>query len=267
MLKSFQRESRVKVPHFPYLIWEPRTGKPSESLESGLRLQESRLVPPASLHGYPSLQPSLAPISPKRGKEEAPRALAGCGCGCCPATQKSKVLRARAPRPSDPLGAPVVGDSTAPGPGPASSPRPRAPAADARAPPRGASPACLGRTDAGTRAVRRTAPTPARAAPRWWLCAKRPRWCASGSRRWCGPGSTSRHGDRRPALFVWPCARAAAPRPAPAASPGGSASPRMLGERGRARGLLLQPARPPTPRRWKETGTRPRRLAQPQPHE
>lgn len=111
------------MPHFPYLIWEPRTGKPSESLESGLRLQESRLVPPASLHGYPSLQPSLAPISPKRGKEEAPRALAGCGCGCCPATQKSKVLRARAPRPSDPLGAPVVGDSTAPGPGPASYPR------------------------------------------------------------------------------------------------------------------------------------------------
>lgn len=81
--------------------------------------------------------------------------------------------------------------------------------------PRGASPACPGRTGAGTRALHRRAPRPARAAPRWWLCEKRPRWCASGSRRWCGPGSTSRrHGDRGPSPFVWPCARAAAPRPA-----------------------------------------------------
>lgn len=163
---------------------------------------------------------------------------------------------ARFPGPCTPAFRPA--GRTAAGPGPASCAPPAA-RPDPLPRPRGSSPACPGRTGAGTRAARRTAPTPARAAPRWWLCGKRPRWCASGSRRWCGPGSTSRRGEQgsRP-----PLSNPALGPPRPA-RPGSRCFPRKapvlrarrLGERAGGRGRTRPTARPLTRQRGKEAGS------------
>lgn len=166
----------------------------------------------------PSPLPFPAPITP------SPQAREERHPGTSHATPVAAVplpRTARFPGPCTPAFPPA--GRTAAGPGPASCAPPAA-RPDPLPRPRGSSPACPGRIGAGTRAARRTAPTPARAAPRWWLCGKRPRWCASGSRRWCGPGSTSRRGEQgsRPPLSnpaLGP-PRPARPGSAPAASPG-----------------------------------------------
>lgn len=238
----------------------------------------------------PRCLPFLAPIPRKRGKRgtRGDRTLGrgrlsrsiGLSGPRTPAFRPARRTCSRRPhgrRPARPA-------SRAPPPGLAPGRR--------AARPRGASPACPGRRGAGTRAARRRAPTPARAAPRWWLCETRPRWCASASRRWCGPGSTSRrHGDRGPAPFVCPCARLGPPSPArppppflrppqpPPPSPGRcSGPPRRLGERGRGGGRAGAPRRavahpaevegnrsppgalaaPPPPHREDEAMSRPR---------
>lgn len=220
----------------------------------------------------PRCLPFLAPIPRKRGKRgtRGARTLGrgrlsrsiGLSGPRTPAFRPARRTCSRRPRrPARPA-------SRAPPPGLAPGRR--------AARPRGASPACPGRRGAGTRAARRRAPTPARAAPRWWLCETRPRWCASASRRWCGPGSTSRrHGDRGPAPFVWPCARLGPPSPArppppflPPPSPRlppRDAAPVLRGASASAGageeedGRAPHAARPPTPPRWKLTGARPER--------
>lgn len=128
-----------------------------------------------------------------------------------------------------------------------------------------ASPACPGRRGAGTRAARRTAPTPARAAPQLWLCETRPQWCASGSRRWCEPESTSWRRERGLARLCLPLRSGRRAPPGPLLqrlrlSAGGRRArtqmretDQMPGPHRRRRLLTRAPARS-----WegKETGTR-----------
>lgn len=116
-----------------------------------------------------------------------------------------------------------------------------------------ASPVCPGRRGAGTRAARRTAPTPVRAAPQLWLSETRPQWFASGSRRWCEPGSTSRRREKGPASLCLPLRSGGRAPPGPRRFPGCSGFPRLAGERAHKRGR-------PTRRRARQAAanTRPR---------
>lgn len=118
------------------------------------------------------------------------------------------------------------------------------------------SPVCPGRRGAGTRAARRTAPTPARAAPQLWLCETRPQWCASGSRRWCEPGSTSWRRERGPAPLCLPLSSGRRAPPGPRRFPGGSGSPRPAGECAHKQGR-------PTRRRAGEAAATPRPRTRP----
>lgn len=199
------------MPHFSSRIWEPGAG---ERNKPALPIMPARPSCGRAQLRHRARCPSRlrSPPPPKRGKRgtQEPRTLRPWPLS--PFLGQQGFL-GPAPQPSRPLGAQP--QARAPHPAPRPDPLPR---------PRGSSPACPGRIGAGTRAARRTAPTPARAAPRWWLCGKRPRWCASGSRRWCGPGSTSRRGEQgsRPPLSnpaLGP-PRPARPGSAPAASPG-----------------------------------------------
>lgn len=119
-----------------------------------------------------------------------------------------------------------------------------------------ASPACPGRRGAGTRAARRTAPTPARAAPQLWLCETRPRWCASGSRRWCEPESTSWRRGRGPAPLCLPLRLGRRAPPGSRRFPGGAGSPRPAGKRAHKR-------RTPTRRRVRQAAATPRPRTRP----
>lgn len=186
-------------------------------------------------------RPPGAPDPDKRGKRKNPRALADCACGCCPAVKGRQGLSALGAPTFNPARRtctrdwqePCCAPSAGPGPHfearglptpsgakcalrawrtkPSGPPSPRVLGAP-RCPRPGllevcgghASPACPGRRGAGTRAARRIEPTPAREAPRLWLCETRPQWCASGNRRWCEPGSTSWHRERGPALLCLP---------------------------------------------------------------
>lgn len=118
------------------------------------------------------------------------------------------------------------------------------------------SPACPGRRGAGTRAARRTVPTPARAAPQLWLCGTRPQWCASGTRRWCEPGSTSRRREKGPALLCLPLRSGRRAPPGPRRFPARSDSPRLAGERAHQRGR-------PTRRRAGQAAVNPKLSAHP----
>lgn len=117
-------------------------------------------------------------------------------------------------------------------------------------------PACPGRRGAGTRAVRRTAPTPVRAVPQLWLSETRPQWCASASRRWCEPGSTSRRREKGPAPLCLPLRSGRRAPPGPRRFPGGSGSQRLAGERAHKGGRL-------TRRRARQAAVNPRPCAHP----
>lgn len=114
-----------------------------------------------------------------------------------------------------------------------------------------ASPACPGKRGAGILAARRTAPTPARAAPQSWLCETRPQWCTFWSHQWCEPGSTSWRLERSRSPLSPPALGAPRPaRPAPL--------PLRLGPSaasGRARALDLPDAGPDRRRRLSARAT------------